>query len=80
MFKGLDALSEKKIVPEKLKGIDTSFIFGKEDRIATVNEVIKLKKMFPWSDFLFEEGAGHMPFLKDKGKLIRECIDGKKPS
>lgn len=75
LFKGLDMLVNMPVIPEKLKGIDVSFIFGKMDRIVTVEEVVKLKNMFPSSRFMFSEGAGHIPFLKDKGQLVGQCLD-----
>jgi len=80
LIKGLDWLWQRPIFPEKVSGFDVSFIFGKLDRIVPVEEVLRLKNMFRTSEFFFCEEAGHMPFLKDKGTLIRTRLDDYKTS
>ncbi|MCX5748650.1 MAG: alpha/beta fold hydrolase [Candidatus Saganbacteria bacterium] len=66
LCKGLDYLYQKPIVPDSITQIKKRFIFGKEDKIVPVEEIIKLKQLFPESRFVFIEKAGHMPFLNKK--------------
>jgi len=70
LLEGLDYLSEARLVPLKLKRAKIKFIHGQDDKIAPIEEMLKIKENFPSAEFITIEGAGHVPFLNRGFKRI----------
>jgi pimeloyl-ACP methyl ester carboxylesterase len=59
----LDYLSEHQIEPKYLEGVKVTFVHGRKDRIAPIEEAMVLKEALPQARFISIEDAGHIPFF-----------------
>lgn len=62
LLEGLNYLSDAKMEYNRLRDFKIKFIHGKEDRIVPLKEVLKIKNNLPDAEYIFMDGAGHLPF------------------
>ena len=70
LVEGLDYLSEHHIDASALEGSKVTFIHGREDRIAPIEEAMELVKEAPQARGVWMEKSGHIPFLSQKFKRV----------
>lgn len=72
LLEGLDYLLGARITPRNLEKLDVTFIHGENDKIAPIEEALKIKKNLPQARFISLENAGHMPFFNPRfSNLVR---------
>jgi len=62
LIKGLDYLVDNPIDIKRLLDKDVEFIYGGNDRIVQVTDVLKMKNSLPKAKFTLHQTKGHMPF------------------
>lgn len=76
LLEGLDYLSSAQLRLRELKRLKIKFIHGKVDKIAPIEEALRIKESLPQAKFISIKGAGHMPFLTpDFKRIFYEAYD-----
>lgn len=70
LLEGLDYLQDAELNLPRLKNQKIYFIHGKEDKVAPINEALRVKESLPQAKFISLKDAGHMPFLSPDFKRI----------
>jgi len=70
LLEGLDYLSDSQLRLQELKGLKVKFIHGEGDKIAPMEEALKLKENLPQAKFISIGKTGHMPFFRPDFKKI----------
>lgn len=66
----LGYLSKAEIKPDNLEAFKVRFIHGQEDKIAPIEEALKIQGALPQARFISIEGQGHAPFLSSAFRRI----------
>ena len=75
LFKGLDYLSNAQIKTHDLKKVNITFLHGESDKIAPIEEALKISKNLPQAKFISIKGAGHIPFLRSNfNRILHEAL------